>query len=238
MVEIICLYCKKQKLVKECEFKRGQHKYCSRECYYLAVKSIPYFCINCGKQVTHRSTRCKQCDMHDELTKQKRANGIRGKKHSLISRLKLSEQRKGNKNPFFGKKHTKETKLNMSVRNSGKNNPMFGIKRIGKNSPNWKGGIRNLRKAIRLTSEYNSWRLNIFTRDLFTCRNCGINGVYLECHHIIPIVDLFRKNDITTLEQALKCNEIWNSNNALTLCESCHCKLDKHRARFGKIKTK
>ena len=38
--EITCKVCGKKKLVKRCEFNRGQHKFCSWECYLLRERPV------------------------------------------------------------------------------------------------------------------------------------------------------------------------------------------------------
>lgn len=60
-------------------------------------------------------------------------NGFFNKKHSDISKTKMSEiakERKGEKNSFFGKKHSEETKRTISeknrISNLGELNPFFG----------------------------------------------------------------------------------------------------------------
>ncbi len=69
--------------------------------------------------------------------------GMKGKKHSIGTRKKMSEAQKGEKNPFWGKKHTeetkkkigeeskrrkhsKETRRKMSEARKGEKAPMFG----------------------------------------------------------------------------------------------------------------
>jgi len=36
--------------------------------------------------------------------------------------------------------------------------------------------------------------------------------------------DIINNNNITTMEAALECSELWNLNNGITLCEDCHNK--------------
>ncbi len=125
-----------------------------------------------------------------------------------------------------------ETKLKISV--SKKNNPMSqearaiisasNKKRIGALHPRWNGGITDLREAIRKCVKYTEWRTNIFDRDSFTCETCKEVGGKLEAHHIKRFADIIQENNITSLEQALACSELWDTNNGITLCKECHDK--------------
>lgn len=101
-------------------------------------------------------------------------------------------------------------------------------------APNWKGGITavnwGLSKALRSTFEYRQWRSDIFTRDNFTCQGCGKRGSYLHAHHKKHLQDIINEYNITTVEQALVCEELWNINNGTTLCKGCHKKRHQRRA--------
>ena len=104
-----------------------------------------------------------------------------------------------------------------------------GVHRLEKNS-NWKGGICSLIKILRGSYEYRQWRSDVFTRDGFTCQSCFKRGGDLEAHHIKMLSYIIKENKITTYEQALSCEEIWNINNGLTLCLSCH---NETKTKYG-----
>lgn len=116
------------------------------------------------------------------------------------------------RNYMYGKHLTKET-----------------IEKISKeNSPHWKGGITSLYEVIRHCFEYRQWRSDVFTRDNFTCQKCGdAIGGNLNAHHIIEFADIIERHEITTLEEAIKCEELWNINNGQTLCDDCH--IEEHK---------
>ena len=91
--------------------------------------------------------------------------------------------------------------------------------------PNWKGGISYGHKTGYYSFQYKEWRNAVFKRDNYTCQDCGIhsgNGkaTYLTAHH----VKSFAKYPELKFEVS----------NGITLCEECHCKVDKYRARFMK----
>lgn len=39
---------------------------------------------------------------------------------------------------------------------------------------------------------------------------------------------IIRENNIMTLTDAVKCEELWNINNGITLCKECHKKTDSY----------
>lgn len=144
---------------------------------------------------------------HTEETKRKISEAHKGKKLSKEHRENIG---KGGK----GSKRSKEFCINNS------------IKRRGSLNWNWQGGITPLNNQIRKTYEYRQWRSDIFTRDEFTCQECGDDsGGNLIAHHIKSLSILIYYYEITTLEKALKCEALWNINNGITLCERCHGKV-------------
>jgi 5-methylcytosine-specific restriction endonuclease McrA len=102
-------------------------------------------------------------------------------------------------------------------------NKLFPLKR--EKNPAWKGGITPLMKRIRHSFQYRQWRSDVFTRDNFTCQDCGRRGGDLEAHHFLKeFAKIIEECKITTFEQAMKCEELWNINNGITLCKKCHNK--------------
>lgn len=109
----------------------------------------------------------------------------------------------------------------------GENNVNFG--KTGKKHPCWKENKqRPFLKQIRETYKYRQWRSDIFTRDNFTCVQCGRKGIYLEADHIKRFIDIIREYKIETLDEAIGCEELWNINNGRTLCQQCHRKTDTY----------
>ncbi|MFA5153683.1 MAG: HNH endonuclease, partial [Clostridia bacterium] len=58
-----------------------------------------------------------------------------------------------------------------------------------------------------------NWRRNIFNRDDYTCKICGVRGGYIEAHHIVP----------WSKEPLLR----YSLDNGVTLCKKCHRELHK-----------
>ena len=94
----------------------------------------------------------------------------------------------------------------------------------GENHYMWRGGISKLAERIRKCFKYRQWRSDVFTRDNYTCQDCGERGYIIHAHHIKSFSDILRDNKIKIMEQALNCEELWNINNGITLCKKCHHK--------------
>lgn len=95
---------------------------------------------------------------------------------------------------------------------------------------NWKGGIsfigKALYKQLRKIKKYTDWRTAIFTRDNFTCQNCGQIGGKMNVDHFPrPFSEIIAENSIKTIEDALSCYDLWDTKNGRTLCVECHKKI-------------
>ena len=130
-----------------------------------------------------------------------------------------SESHKGLKTRL-GTKHTEEQRKNISLGRKGK--------LTGKNHPNWKGGITSLITKIRGSREYVIFRTNVFIRDNYTCQMCSRRGCRLNADHIKPFSKIMKEYNITSIESAFSCDELWDMNNLRTLCEPCHKKTDTY----------
>lgn len=140
------------------------------------------------------------------------------------NRMKNPEYRKNmtaffilNKDRFsrLGLKHTPETKLKISLASRG-------IVNVGEKNGNWQGGITRLNKKIRGLPEYLWWRRKVFLRDNYTCCECHKRGGKLHAHHIESFKAIVIRKNIKTINDARKCADLWDKNNGITLCVSCH----------------
>jgi len=146
------------------------------------------------------------------------SNLKKGVPRSEETKHKMSEGMKGKIPWITGKHHSEESKRKMSEAHKGEK------------SYTWKGGITLLIKSIRLCFNYRQWRSDIFTRDNFTCQKCDETiSEYLNIHHIKSLSSILQKHEITTLEKAIECEELWNINNGITLCKECHKLIHKKR---------
>ena len=83
----------------------------------------------------------------------------------------------------------------------------------GKNNPNWKGGVSTENHRQRASKKWKVWRDAVFTRDNWTCKDCGARSmkgikVKLYPHHIKPFAKYLELR--------------FEVSNGLTLCEDCH----------------
>jgi hypothetical protein len=123
---------------------------------------------------------------------------------------------------MLGWKPTPERLKRMSEVMSGDKNPNYG--KFGPKAPNWKGGRTKLNKIIRESGRYYEWRASVYKRDNYTCQFCSKHCDDLNADHIKPFALILLENEIKSLEEALKCKELWNIDNGRTLCHECHRK--------------
>jgi hypothetical protein len=102
-----------------------------------------------------------------------------------------------------------------------------GKKIRGENHYQWKGGTSRLNTSIRTLTENRKWLDNVKLRDK-KCVICETTKE-LESHHIVPLVVLIEKHNITNREQARECKELWNLDNGMTVCAECHCKIHNRK---------
>jgi hypothetical protein len=104
----------------------------------------------------------------------------------------------------------------------------------GEKSPNYDGGKTKINESIRSCSKYIQTRNACYERDNYTCQNkdCNQIGGKLNADHIKNFSLIIKEYNIKTLEEALKCDALWDLNNLRTLCEPCH-KETKHYCGKG-----
>lgn len=154
---------------------------------------------------------------------------------SLGKHWKLSTERKKEISQFLtGRKRpplTKEWKDKISKGGKGKKRSLktrgkISIAKQGDKNYFWKGGVTPLRLLIKQNYKYRQWRSDVFTRDDFICQICGQRGGRINADHIKSFSLIMSDNNITTIEDAINCEELWNINNGRTLCIDCHRKTD------------
>ncbi len=170
-------------------------------------------------------------------TKIKMSEAEKGRKRSEKTKRKIRKTLTGRKRPPFSeewKRKIKESHLGTKV--SEKTKLKMGESHRGKKHWNWQGEITLLYFQVRNSFKYSRWRSDIFTRDNFTCVLCGDNqGRNLEADHFPKsFSDIFYNNKIKTIQEALKCGELWEINNGRTLCKKCHKKTDTYGCKKHK----
>ena len=128
---------------------------------------------------------------------------------------------------------SKEWKQNIGKGNKGKvRTPEQRLKyresKIGEKNPSYINGHykRKIYKYIRELKEYKEWRLKVFERDEYICRECGKKNCELNAHHIVPFVKLIENIKDNAKEELLtnpdKYKKLWDIDNGATLCLNCH----------------
>lgn len=206
----------------------------------LRLMSIQ-ICIVCSKPFP--IPRCRQVMGLNKMC----SNACRIRNHALRIR--------GSGNPMFGRKQSPETirkiiarlagvpkgpqrpahRRKISIANMGK---IFSKETrlkmsLAKRGPNW-DKARYLPEQIRGLFEYRQWRSDIFHRDNFACVLCRAIGYLNADHFPISFASLLRKHEITSIDQAVHCAELWSLNNGRTLCLACHKKTDTYMKPLSK----
>lgn len=158
---------------------------------------------------------------------------MKGKKNSPESNRKKSEN---SARYWLGKKRGPQSQETIRKRSESMKGHAVSEKtrermrnlakgKFGPSHPKWvEEKKRPLYKAVRQLYKYVEWRTSIFTRDNFTCVLCGFKG-YIEADHFpVRFVEIMRKHEIEDVDQAIQCEELWDTNNGRTLCKPCHLK--------------
>jgi len=126
--------------------------------------------------------------------------------------------------PFKGQKRSPEfcEKLKIAKQNSkqyrpsGKDHWAFGRK--GNLSPAWKGGVSPLRQSVYFSDEWKAAKKIALSRDGYKCKKCNC-GVVRKIKHNKSSWNLCLHHIKSFAEFP---EERCNSDNLVTLCETCH----------------
>jgi 5-methylcytosine-specific restriction endonuclease McrA len=124
-----------------------------------------------------------------------------------------------------GKKMSEEAKFKMSISAKARKRNPWSLevkKKISitlkiRNNPNFSEDTIEY-KIDTSSVEYLHFKKCVLRRDHYTCQKCS-SKKNLEVHHKKP--------------KALFPELLCVIENGITLCDKCHCKVDKIRARFG-----
>ena len=150
-------------------------------------------------------------------------NGKPRKPLSDETKKAISEALKGKPGTRKGKPHSDESKKAISEALNGRSLSDEHKKAIsesmkGEKNPSYIDGRYPETQAIRHSLKYAEWRLMVFGRDNFTCLECGTRGVELNAHHVLRFANYpeFR----------------YTVENGITLCKTCHYKINRHEEDF------
>jgi len=194
---------------------------------------------NKGKKGVQKSWNKGKTNIYTKEALLKMSKVKKGKLVSEKTKERLSQAMSGKNNPMYGENHTEETKRKISEcrikkgLGKGKNNSMYGIHRWAEKSPNWKGNITPLTIAIRMSTIYKLWHKAVLHKDRWQCQDCGKTGRDLIAHHLKPFSQIMEENNIVSLGQAIRTEELWDINNGITLCKQCHRKRHSKGKKYG-----
>ena len=183
-------------------------------------------CIDCSREVYPGSKRCEEC-FHKWLGNNQKGennpNWLGGKSKCMI----CDKETNNWNNKYCSKK-------------------CFGLSEIGNKHHNYLG-LTDLYTRIKTSSNYKLWRSLIYTRDNYTCKDCGDSrGGNLEAHHVIKFSIIFNEflnlysqfspieDKETLVRLALTYEPFWNTDNGKTLCKSCHKLTDNYGKKLLK----
>ena len=69
--------------------------------------------------------------------------------------------------------------------------------------------------------------MDVYKRDNYICRLCKQRGQDLIVHHNKFFAEIIKNNNIKTIDEAINCKELWDTDNGITLHKSCHIELHK-----------
>ncbi|NML67629.1 hypothetical protein HHL22_20705 [Hymenobacter sp. RP-2-7] len=143
---------------------------------------------------------------------------MKGKKMSDEARAKMSAAAKARPSNRLGKKHSEETRARIAEVTKERT-------ARGENHYAYIDGRKARNQDVRRSTEYTAWRVAVFTRDNFTCQDCGDKrGGNLQAHHLKPFAD-FPELQLDV-------------DNGLTLCEDCHEKRHLKQELVAKCRRK
>jgi hypothetical protein len=89
----------------------------------------------------------------------------------------------------------------------------------------WYGSVKNdlsLGQLIRRLPEYKSWVKQVLERDEYKDKITGEFCVNPEAHHIVEVKKIIKKYNLKTLDDARKCEFLWDINNGECLEHENH----------------
>ena len=229
-MEFICGFCKSPFERGSSRAKHGRGKYCSRKCMYLGArtktKKIERKCPVCQKNFTIYPSAKKAvnyCSRKCHIEAIKIGKAPSPPKVHFHPKTKIPRKCLICKREYYYK-NKRQKYCSRSCFEVAHRENMCGSK-----NPAYKDGSSYTKRCYR-GPNWDKVRLDIYRRDNFTCRQCGVRCVgrrglkkenwhrLIQCHHI--------KNFKTEIDN--------DQNNLITLCARCHIKEHSISCRKGK----
>ena len=232
MINTLCKSCNNGFSAKESQINRGMARFCSRECFgthhSTQMSGINNPSWNGGLHVI-----CQYC------AKQFIVNKSYAPHAKYCSKSCASKSKTGEKNPNWKGGNPKNDCVVCSLKfNVSRSDFERGFGKYCSRScmamaytKNEVNPVTRLKKRIQTSLLYRQWRSDVFSRDGFECIFCSSTDSLQADHFPMSIAELMRKHELTDIEQAKSCEELWNINNGRTLCVSCHRKTENFAGR-------
>lgn len=190
------------------DYRSNKRKFCCRRCYELDKRGTPI-------SEKHRAALRQKIPWN------------KGIKVNLTAeaREKMRQAHLGKSPANKGIPMSEEQRKKVSEATKGIKKPKLAEimrSRKGSLANRWEGGKTAEIKRIRNSDDFDRWRKAVYTRDDYTCQDCGQRGGHLNAHHI---------------KEFAKFPELrFEVDNGLTLCHKCHYKI--HGMILGSPKRK
>lgn len=123
----------------------------------IYCRKCKFYCIDCGKEVSFKQTRCRSCWQLGEKNN--------AKKDDVRKKLREAQLKPGYINKGgLGCKCPEEKKREMSVKYSGKGNPNFGKVTYGTGRCKWYDYFSQIAGNVRLQGTYELRMANILDK--------------------------------------------------------------------------
>jgi hypothetical protein len=179
-----CLHCGKAFHVKPSRVAKGDGRYCSKECFYAGKRcKVERTCESCGTPfLTFPSTIARgQGRFCSSACWYKHFSTIRGADKWTWKGEDVTRPCAQCGEPFTVRPGlAREEQRFCSRKCAGK---WMGERFVGETHWLWQGGHRYPRVNAHNRTAYKEWRKAVFTRDNFTCRDCGEHDKHLNAHH-------------------------------------------------------
>jgi 5-methylcytosine-specific restriction endonuclease McrA len=222
-VDIVCKYCDTEFEKKRSEVNRTDTHFCSRECHFSwksenkTGDSEIQDCDNCGSDVRVYPSEIEKYDNHfcsNKCKQEFESEYLSGDSHWRTGTGNY-EVCDTCKDEFHRTPSRSDGKNFCSTRCEAK---YLKERQTGDTNSNWCGGY-----AKSYGSNWNKKRGETLERDGYKCKVCDMSreehyqeyGRDLDVHHKIPIAEFDESEDANYLI------------NLVTICRSCHGKLDK-----------